>query len=98
MGHNVSTRKRTSQIMSAPLADWAGWRLEVDCGGQGCPRGRKYDIRQLSGMYRGLSVSDALRRMRCSQCGYNASTAVMRPGPEIRVRHEGIALIGPGSY
>ena len=97
MSHALSARKRTSQLMATALSDFVGWLVVIDCAGPRCPRGRAYDVSQLTEFYRGDTVSAALRRMRCSQCGCSPSTAVLKPQGGNK-RAQEIALVGPGSY
>lgn len=97
MGHNVSTRKRTSMTMRLPLADFRGWRLAVECGGRTCQPQRAYDVTQLAAAYPACSVGDAIRRMRCQGCSGSPVSAVLEPGPGMPSRNPRIALVGPGS-
>jgi hypothetical protein len=74
----MSARRRTSRIMASPLCNFVGWRLVIDCAGSRCPRGRAYDVSQLAELYRGVTVSAALRRMRCSQCRCSPAAAAVK--------------------
>jgi hypothetical protein len=97
MSHIVSARRRTSRTMASPLSNFVGWRLVIDCAGSRCPWGWAYDVSQLAELYRGVTVSAALRRMRCSQCGCSPATAALK-SPDGDTRSQEIALVGPGSY
>ena len=98
MGHNITPGKRGADGLRLPLTDFVGWRLAVDCGAPGCARGRAYDVRQLAGMHRGLTVADVLRRLRCNACGGAPASASIRPGPDMRqTRAVDVPLIGPGT-
>ncbi len=84
--------------MRRPFADFAGWRLAVDCEKPACARGRTYDVRQGAQMYRGLTVADVLRRLRCNTCGGAPASVQLRPGPDMRhTRAADVPLIGPGT-
>jgi hypothetical protein len=97
MGHNVSTSKRASAALRLPLADFGGWRLAVECGSRGCAIGRAYDVTQLSHFYSGLTVFQAINRMRCSACQKPPCEARLKPGPSMpRIARE-IPLKGSGS-
>jgi hypothetical protein len=98
MGHNISSRKRSSLVMTSPLADFRGWNLEIDCGGPQCARGRTYDVGGLAGVYKDRTVAGALHRMRCSSCRRAPVLARLIPRGEVELRRTGaICLIGPGS-
>jgi hypothetical protein len=97
MGHTLSLKKRSATLLRSPLADFTDWRLMVDCGGRECARERAYDVAQLVRTDPGQTVSEAVRRMRCTGCGCSPATVQLRPGPGIPKGTQGIALIGPGS-
>jgi hypothetical protein len=97
MGHTISLKKRSAMLLRTPLADFVDWRLIVDCGGRECARERAYDAAQLVQSYPGQTVSEAIRRMRCTGCGCSPVAVQLRPGPSMPKGTPGIALIGPGS-
>jgi hypothetical protein len=97
MGHTISLKKRSTRVLGSPLADFAQWRLLVDCGGRTCPRERAYDVIQLARNYPGQTVAQAIRRMRCAACGCSPATVQLRPGPAMPTGTPGIALLGRGS-
>ena len=85
MGHNVSRRQQRDRLLASPLAQWHPAQLMLDCGHPLCARGRRYLVRDLSGVYPGLSVGDALRRMRCATCKRTPDKAAMLwPHPDMR--------------
>jgi hypothetical protein len=97
MGYTISHRKRTWRILASPLSHFAGWRLVIDCAGRRCPRGRAYDVSQLVEVYHGLTVSGAIRRTRCSQCGCSPSAAAMK-SPIGHWLQQEVVLVGTGIH
>ena len=96
MGHTKSNTALATAVLRSPLEEFAGSKLAVNCRSPGCPRGRAHDVAGLSRFYRGLTVFQAISRMRCETCG--------RPPAEARMirmvghpRDRGVALMGPGS-
>lgn len=83
MGHNISELKRRRMMLEAPLADWADWALAIDCGGQHCPRHRRYAVAELAQAHPERTLLDTLNRLRCSACSGDALFAAMiRQDPE----------------
>ncbi len=97
MGHNVSNRKRSGQILNSPLDDFRTWLLAVDCRYPQCARGRAYDVAAMAGVYPGLTVGKAIARMRCSGCGLPPSSVRLRTKDESHSRATEIALVGRDS-
>ncbi len=100
MGHNISKRKRHSSVMSSPLADFAGWRLEIECGGERCPTGRAYPVKDMASFWPGLTVSQTIMRMRCELCGQKPPAEVrLAPMATVDLRQHGVVVLrGPGAY
>jgi hypothetical protein len=77
MGHNLSDFKRRRLMLAAPLADWSGWSLLIDCGGPRCPRRRIFEVAELAQAHPALPLHEYLNRMRCSSCAGEVRNAVM---------------------
>ena len=77
MSHNISHRQQRDRLLASPLDQWTGAQLMLDCGHPLCARGRRYLVRDLSGVYRGLTVGQALLRMRCATCKSAPEKAAM---------------------
>jgi hypothetical protein len=97
MGANASRRARRAAVLGEPLASFPTHYLEVDCGTSDCRRGRTFQVGSIAQHeYRGCTVHDFLRRLRCRDCGRPVLSAVLigmvgvrRPQP---VR---LGLLGP---
>jgi hypothetical protein len=64
---NASPRAQRSAIFTSPLYELAGFCLEVDCWAEGWRRDQMFAVSELASIYgRDRTVSDVLRRMRCS--------------------------------
>lgn len=68
MGHNTSPRQQLGRILETLLDEWTTAHLRLDCGNALCARGRRYLVRDLARMYPGLTVGQAIARMRCATC------------------------------
>ncbi|MBL6082815.1 hypothetical protein JMJ56_33260 [Belnapia sp. T18] len=73
----MSEWKRQRLMMAAPLADWLGWSLTINCSSQRCPRRRIFEVAELAHAHPTRSLQDCLNRMRCSICGGGVRDAVM---------------------
>ena len=98
MAHNVSPSRRASVAMRERLADLAGWHLQVECGTNGCKRGRRHDLRQVERCWPRLTLSQAIGRMRCRECRKAPVAAVLWPWDDHLRRHGRVPVLGPGSY
>jgi hypothetical protein len=97
---NASARGQRHAILASPLKELTGFYLTVDCGAPECGGARSFAIAELASFYGANStVSDVLRRMRCSGgCGGRVATAWLETGPMIldaRVRPRRVAPRGP---
>ncbi len=97
MGANVSNRKRSAAALSAPLSNFLGWRLHVDCRSVDCARGREFEVGRLEKAFPGRLVSEAVRGMRCNGCQKPPAVASLRPGPQMRSKGGEIWLVGAGA-
>jgi len=86
VGHNVSEEKQRRTVMAAPLAEWRGWFLHMDCGGTACARGRHYGVSDILPHYRGVWLEAAVAALCCTIC----------KGPALKVRLVRSPL-GPGT-
>jgi hypothetical protein len=95
---NASPRGQRSAIMASALRDLTGFCLVVDCLAPQCRRERTFTIDSLAACYdSGMTVSETLRRMRCSDgCGGRVQAAWLVTGPALneRVRPRRVALLG----
>jgi hypothetical protein len=84
--------------MASALRDLTGFCLVVDCLAPQCRRERTFTIDSLAACYdSGMTVSETLRRMRCSDgCGGRVQAAWLVTGPALneRVRPRRVALLG----
>src|SRR5690242_14744490 len=96
---NASPRGQRVAILASKLGDMTGFHLVVDCLGPGCGRERTFAVGELADFYsRETTVSEVLRRMRCSGgCGGPVAAAWLTTGPILntRVRPRRVALLGP---
>jgi len=95
---NASPRAQRSAILQSPLRELTGFYLAVDCLAPGCGGERRFAVAELADFYRGRTVGDVLRLMRCSGgCGGRAEAAWLETGPILnaRVRPRRVALRGP---
>jgi hypothetical protein len=74
---NASARGQRVAILSSPLSELSGFCLTVDCLASGCGGERTYAVAGLAGFYGArTTVSEVLRRMRCSGgCGGRVGAA-----------------------
>jgi hypothetical protein len=77
MGHKIFDFKRQRLMLDAPLADWLGWSLAIDCSGQRCPRRRIYEVADLAQAHPARPLLKCLNRMRCSIYGGGVHDTVM---------------------
>jgi hypothetical protein len=67
---NASPRQLRSAALESPLGHFTRHQLEMDCGSPGCRRARRYAMSDLAGVYgRDTLLSQAVRRLRCQECG-----------------------------
>jgi hypothetical protein len=98
MAANASARGQRAAILSAPLTEFRGFCLAVDCLTDGCRGERSYTMAALAACYSGRwTVGEALRRMRCGGCGGRVSAAWLVTGEELntRIRPRRVPLWGP---
>jgi hypothetical protein len=90
---NASARGQRHAIVASPLRELTGFVLVVDCGGAQCGGERSYALTALATCYaQGMTVSGALRQMRCARgCGGRPAAAWLgRPGaPTLNERSGG---------
>jgi hypothetical protein len=95
----ASARGQRVAILSSPLGELTGFSLVVNCGAPACGGERTYTVAALTACYgAGMTVSDALRRMRCARgCGARVAVAWLATGPTLnqRIRPRRVALLGP---
>ena len=96
---NASARGQRSAILASPLHELIGFCLAVDCLAPRCNGERSFAISELASFYgRDRTVSEVLRRMRCSgDCGGRVAAAWLVTGPVLskRVRPRRVPLLGP---
>lgn len=97
VAHNISNRKRSSAVRNSPLDDFQNWLMAVDCRNPQCRRERAYDVAAMARVYPGLTVGQAISRMRCSGCGLPPSTVCVRTKEGLGNRPVEIALVGRDS-
>lgn len=90
--HNISTRKRTSEVMASELQQWSDFEFRITCGS--CRIEKQVYCMDLMARYGRQTVSQVTGRFRCSlpQCGGRPARVVLRRG-----NYE-VPLIGPGAY
>ena len=67
--------KAGSKALCLPLDHFAGWRLVVDGCNPECARVRTHGMRQIARMNRGMTLGQALTRLRCNGCRRAANAA-----------------------
>jgi hypothetical protein len=95
---NASARGQRVAIMASPLHELTGFYLAVDCRSADCRGERKFAIAELAAFYKAATVSDVLRRMRCTRgCGGRVLAAWLETGPILsaRGRARRVPLLGP---
>ena len=96
---NTSPRKQREAVLASTLGELIGFVLAVDCLTAGCRRERAYAVHELAGVHgRGMTVTQAIRRMRCAECGEKPPRAAwLLTGPDLsrRIRPRRVPLIGP---
>ena len=96
---NASARGQRVAILASPLHELTGFCLAVDCLNPECRRDRMFAVTELAEFYgRQRTVSEVLRRMRCSDgCGGRVAAAWLVTGPilDTRVRPRRVPLLGP---
>ena len=95
---NASARGQRAAILDSPLTELSGFYLAVDCQSGGCGGERTFAVSDLANLYKGRTVSETLRRMRCSGgCGGRVGAAWLMTGPVLnqRMRPRRVALLGP---
>jgi hypothetical protein len=84
---NASPRGQRHAVLASPAADFVGWRLAIDCGGQACGGERAYAVAALLALH-GLQqiVSQLVQRLRCRLCGRAPVAVYLETGPELTAR------------
>ena len=90
----ASARAQRVAILASPLPELTGFCLNPECR-----RDRMFAVTELAEFYgRRRTVSEVLRRMRCSDgCGGRVAAAWLVTGPTLdtRVRPRRVPLLGP---
>ena len=69
-------------ILASPLHQLTGFYLSVDCRTTSCGGERAFAIADLASFYKGRTVGEVLRLMRCSRgCGGRVLAAWLETGP-----------------
>lgn len=101
MAANTSPWKARQAVMASPLTDFAPqWELHIDCGSEGCQRGRRIPMGQVEAYGRSIgvrTVAEMTRRLRCNECGRLPEDAALVLPPEApRRRTVVVYLAGKG--
>jgi hypothetical protein len=95
---NASARGQRLAILASPLHQLTGFYLSVDCRSTNCGGERAFAISDLASFYKGRTVGEVLRLMRCSRgCGGRVLAAWLETGPVLnqRVQPRRVPLSGP---
>jgi hypothetical protein len=94
---NTTSRSQRTAIMSSKLGELEGFELHIDCRSPGCRGERAYAVLDLARYHgAGVTVAQALYRMRCRHCGRKpprAAWIVTGPVLNKKVRPRRIALL-----
>lgn len=95
---NATPRGQRHAVLTSAAADFIGWRLAIDCGGQLCGGERTYAVAALLALHgQPPTMAGMVRRLRCHVCGRAPVSVHLETGPELtaRGRLRRIALVGP---
>lgn len=85
-------------MLASPAADFADWRLAMDCGQPACGGERAYAVSAMVALHgHQHTVGALLLRLRCRVCGQPPKTVFIETGPALsaRGRLRRLALCGP---
>lgn len=98
MAANLSARKLQSEILGADAALYGHCFLTVDCGAELCERGRTFPVNGIAGVFRGMTIGEVLKRMRCHQCGGTLTSAKLQTTAPGQKKGRWVALVGPAVW
>ena len=95
---NASARALRAAALSSPAAEFASFRLVIDCGASACDGERIYPVANLlrtDGQQQ--TLARLVGRLRCQVCGRPPVMVVLETGPEVatRGRMHRLSLRGP---